>query len=734
MTSLLSSTPSSDAKRQGTQRLSVGFGLGVVLLLAATLRFDGLSEPSLWLDEILHLEMVRTAAAAMAEAPPSEWFGTLPRDRENGPLYYLGQLLALWLVGEPLEAAARLAPALAGLAAVAVLFFVGRRATQSATVGLVAAGLLAVSPLHVVYSREGRPYAAVMLAAALLLLCALDGRRWSRVLVYPLGLATACLGAVAAPVLGTAAALGGLSWLAACWWSWRRDGESLGRAGRSALATGRGHVALAAGLGLLLLPWLFPEVQGIRAVRGEEAREVDHGGDLAITTPWSEQALDRLLASLTVSGLDSGSATAASWVFVVLAVWGAVALLWRRLSAGSRRSGVWVAGFCLLPIGGWLVLLHLYDHWYNVRYTSAGLPAFLVLVAVGLVDPIERLLRVGERLQARFGRVSARERAWRPALTVVLAALVALQLATPGWRAARAEPWQKPDWRGNADLVAALRLPGEPLITRDPWAAVCLGHYLRRLDPDVEVHSADYELARAESLTSRYPRAWVAAAGHRRAAWLEGWLQGLDFVAARPGADFRLFFHSDFTALASAPGRGGALLAVVLAELGLEPGVDELAESELLLGPGWSSSERQPDGLTFRWAASARAELALAAPVDLAERPDEPRTLRLRLRPFPSQNLPPQQVTVTVNGEVVDTLELAPGWQQVTTAPYRSGRALDHVVFTFAWQQAPRDVDPSSGDRRRLAAAFDRVDMGSAASTPEAIPGGATSSGGESTK
>ena len=71
---------------------------------------------------------------------------------------------------------------------------------------------------------------------------------------------------------------------------------------------------------------------------------------------------------------------------VVLAICGALSLALR-----SRRLALHITGMLILPVVCWLVLLVSLDRWYVVRYTSAGLPAFILLVAIGTVSPIMSL-------------------------------------------------------------------------------------------------------------------------------------------------------------------------------------------------------------------------------------------------------------------------------------------------------------------------------------------------------
>lgn len=635
-----------------------------VLGIAAYLRFAGLGVPSLWLDEILHVERAQEAA----DAPWHAWLTGVSVDRENGALYYASQLLAQRLASG--ETAVRLMPALAGLAAVAAIFFVGLSATGSRFGAAVVAALLAVSPLHVYYAREGRPYAAVMLLAALLLLLALAPlRRWTHAAVYGLCIAAAYWGAVAAPVLIACAGLASFEWLRT-----RRYG----------------HFVLAAVAGLVISWLLFPEVQqlsGATVATGKHAAQWD------ITRPLSKLTFDRLLASLSVSGVDRGSSTGLSFVILALALWGGICLVREDLS-----KAVWVVGMCLLPIAGSLAVLVLWKHWYNVRYTSAGLPAFLVLVGLGLVALKDLLWRWTGR------RVWGVRLAWVP--NVLLAAALVVLLA-PLWRTARAEPLQKPDWRGMAELIGSLALPGEPVISRDRWAETCIRHYMRQLNLSVEVFSANYDLAQAKRLTARYPRAWVLAAGYRKTPEFQAWMHSLDPIHRSQLANLQLFFFPDFATLLSVPGRGEGLASVLAAGSGRR---QEFADAELLLGAGWAFPERDPEGMTFRWATADRVEIGLMAPAERGAR-----ALRLRLMPFPSPDRPPQHIGIEINDKPLTHVTLEPGWNEIALPQPAAERAVELVTFDFAWRQSPRDLDPTSGDPRQLAVAFDFVETVSAA-------------------
>jgi hypothetical protein len=503
-----------------------------------------------------------------------------------------------------------------------------------------------------------------MLATALLLWLALEqGRRWTVPAVYAVCLGAALLGAVAAPVLVACAGLAALHWL---------------------IERRYAHFVVAASTGLLLGLLLFPTAEKL----GEAIGTGQRAPTLKITEPLSQQAFDRLLASFTVSGLDRGTSSALSWLFLALAGVGALGLLRRDV-----RRAWWVVGLAVLPVVGWLVLLVLFKHWYNVRYTSAGLPAFLVLVGLGLLD-VRNLVAVGfRRLPMRLVRVP----------DLALAVGLVLLLAPP-WRACRVEPWQKPDWRGLAATLDRLAVPGEPVIARGAWAERCIRHYLDDRESSLEVLSANHDVPTARALTERHPRAWVLAAGYWRTPDFEAWMKTLDPILEQRLGNIELYFSPDFRAFvgewARIPG-----LAAELAALGEPTTRQEFGASELLLGEGWSYPERG-GGITFRWAVGARAEMALGAPPGRA-----PKTLRLRVRPFPVPDGPPQEVTVELNGRPWTTVTLESGWSTIELPPSTALRAANRLTFHFAWSRSPKSLDSGSSDGRPLAVAFDFVEM-----------------------
>jgi hypothetical protein len=416
--------------------------------------------------------------------------------------------------------------------------------------------------------------------------------------------------------------------------------------------------------------------------------------------------MDRLLASFTVSGTDRGTATGLSFLLLALAIWGGIALARKH-----PRRAYWLIGLWLLPVATWLAILVAFDHWYNVRYTSAGLPAFLALVAVGSVDLWQRLWCWGlERWGSRRWKTDSSSGSPSGLLGDALLALGLIVLLAPLWQTARAEPWEKPDWRGVARLLGELAQPGEPVITRGFWGATCIGHYLGQLEVPLELHEVNYDPARARELVAQHARAWVLSAGFREVPEFRAWTHELDPVLRLPLGNIELFFFPDFRELLDNPRRVEKLIAAAR-DLGEDPMRQELGASELLLGTGWSYPETAPDGTTFRWAQGEEAQMALAG------RPEQgPGVLHLRLLPFPSPDRPPQTLEVTVRDTLAGHITLEPGWQEVSIplpplpdnpGARRGAESLKLVTFRFGWSQSPRDLDPASADPRALAVAFD---------------------------
>lgn len=150
--------------------ISPRLALGLLVLLAAALRFPTLGSQSLWFDE--------AATWELTQLPFGEMLSALPDRESNPPLFYVLEWLLVRVFGDG-EAALRLLSALAGTALVPVAYGIGSR-VGGARVGLATAALVAVNPLLIWFSQEARSYELVALLSAaglLAFLRALDDDR-----------------------------------------------------------------------------------------------------------------------------------------------------------------------------------------------------------------------------------------------------------------------------------------------------------------------------------------------------------------------------------------------------------------------------------------------------------------------------------------------------------------------------------------------------------------------------
>ena len=150
--------------------------LGIILLLATSIRFTGLDREGLWGDEYFQVAEYRL---------PPHYTALNALDRHGlGPLDFL----IGWVVHRisPTILAYRLPAATFGVLGVAACFFLVRR-LASWQAGLIAAALLCVCRMHLLLSQEARPYSiavVLMLVTLILLLRAFERPTLGRVVAY----------------------------------------------------------------------------------------------------------------------------------------------------------------------------------------------------------------------------------------------------------------------------------------------------------------------------------------------------------------------------------------------------------------------------------------------------------------------------------------------------------------------------------------------------------------------
>jgi len=618
--------------------------LAAIVVFGAILRFDGIAIPSLWLDEILDYDV----ATKLTHAPFWHWLTGFAS--EHGPLFFASELAGRF--AHTPEFAARLAPALFGVVAIRVGALASRRlASRSAAnedAGTpVFALLLAASPLAIYYSREARPYALLMLLSAAMLAALLRETPQpgeGRALIFPILALFSTSGA--APLLAATAITAGIAFL-------------LDRKRFFAIYA---VVSLAAAA---LVPLLY------RGAPGNAA---------AGFRPLSARFFQRLAQSLAIGTVDGPAIRRVAYVVALLALIGAIALVIR-----DRVRGAIVIGMAVLPIAVSLAALWKLRHWYAVRYVATALPAYLLLVAIGITELLRLILR---------GRTAVA----LPFLGLIAAGFIVRQ----GWTSARIEPYRKLNWRIIAATIHEHAHARDAVVTTNDWSYVCLNFYLRRLPPRVRLISAGEVASRAASVVAHNAPVWIVSAGFHRPGDIGDWSCQYPVVLASPLESFRLHYapglrHLLLNRLTPADTRAlAARYPSHVMHLG--------SESDFFLGDGWYGPEGVSGDLS-RWAGAGPVSVMLIASADTDHR------LTLRMMPFDYRGAPRQIATISLNAAPIERVTLDRGWKDyafdVPAAQWRDG--INLLAVTFSRANAPTATDPTSLDHRLLAASFNRI-------------------------
>ncbi|MBV8516822.1 MAG: glycosyltransferase family 39 protein [Acidobacteria bacterium] len=604
--------------------------LAAALLLGAFLRLDHLGEPSYWLDEILHHDLTTAAL----QQPWWRWLtGFSP---EHGPLYYATQLAARLVARD--ETAGRLAPALFGIAAIALVWLAARSFDELAAA--TAALLLAASPLHVYYSREARAYALLMFATAALLAVLLRGR--SPWLVVAVVLLTLYTSATAAPVLVSAFVVASVAAL-------------LDKARRRFFTI----AAIASFLAIALLPLLYA------------ATPVEDAGwpgfphlDAAFFTA--------LLHNFSVSALGTGSGRTAV-ALLCFAAAGAIALLQR-----DRTLAAVTIGMTLLPLALALASLRAFEHFYATRYVTPALTGYLVLAGIGV---------------AAFARLVARR------FAPLLAAAIVAAFLTQTWHAARTEAFQKLDWRGIAAAIHQRAHPGDLVLTAEPWSEVSLRFYLERLPRKADLRQMSI-LDIARGLVDHYPATFLVTAGFSDDTTTRNWMCSYPLLLASPLENFRLHYaREDYLAeRATDAERRAFALGIGARSIRLATTEDPLFRDGWAAAEGagdgafrWAIATRATIGVP-RWFARDRVIRFSALPMSHPSLP--PQTLRVSVNGTPLADTTPMSnawrdyavnapARVWRDGVNVLTFDFARATAPAAIDPHASDRRP--LAASFAW-------------------------------------------------
>ena len=423
-------------------------------------------------------------------------------------------------------------------------------------------------------------------------------------------------------------------------------------------------IAFAAAISLVLLPLLYRT----------SATDVVEAG----FSGFNAALFDTMIRGLAVTALGAKGSPYVAYAMLVFVVIGAIALMRR-----DRASAAVVVAMALLPMAMNLAALRLADHFFAVRYMTPALPAYLLLAGAGIAAVARLVMR--------------RE-------TLVLPIVIAAALATQGWTAARTEAFRKLDWRA---IAAALRnhvRPGDVILAAEPWSEVSLRYYLGDVAGVKLIYMKGWGIA--EIVTQQSPAAWLVSAGASADPGMRQWMCRYPILLSSPLEGFRLHYAPSaqhFLRERSAPPEQRAVSAA-LGDRGFTLRMG--AEDEIVIGTGWA----QPEGSAaepFRWAVGRRATLLFP------RRERRNRAIRLHAFPMTDPTLPPQNVRVSLNGNAVGAIALAPRWSdysvEAPAAFWNDG--MNTLTFDFDRANAPASSDPSSNDHRELAAAFRRVSI-----------------------
>jgi mannosyltransferase len=410
--------------------------LGVLIAVAAALRFGTLDGQSFWFDESVTVDLMR----------PRLWdvLGALPDSESTPALYYV--LAWGWSkafgVG---EVGLRSLSALAGVATVPVAFAAGRR-LASVRVGIVAAALVAANPMLVWFSQEARSYSLLVLLGALSFLQAVRAR--DRPVARELALWAACCALmVSTHYFGIFLAAAEAVWL-------------LGAA-----PAARRRVAVAsAAVGLVAAAWLPLAL----------AQERDGRTSFIAAIPRKERIAEvaRELATANTRVISSNSAfpRGIEGRLATVAVAAGLLLLFLRASGRERR-----AARVALAVGGGAILLPL-------AIGLVGADFFRDRNVIGAWVPLCVALACG------LGAVRA------GAVGLIAACAVCAAGVVVDVRVAREVPLQRTDWRGAARLLGRPDA-GRAVVINPPYASSPLRHYGMRLStmpaPGVELTEID---------------------------------------------------------------------------------------------------------------------------------------------------------------------------------------------------------------------------------------------------
>jgi uncharacterized membrane protein len=326
--------------------LSGGAAIVSIFIAATILRFFGIGEKQLWLDEIIQVLHSRPHSII-------EILQHLGLKEGGAPLDYFVQHFLMRAFGTlvPLEVSARFHAALFGSISILLLYVAAFRLLRNRRAAVLAAGIYAFFPLHQHYSQEGRPYALFVLTILLLFILHLQARSHCSRTILVFFAICAVLSYYVHPF--TAMFFGAL--VASNLLELKAGMQKINLQFFSPLIAGMAGA-------VLFIPWV---VYSFASTRGDIARPLSF----------------RMIPAL-IQGFGDGSYPI-SILVLSLAVLGAI-YLHRSGIDSLNLLGCWI----LVPIPFLLTILHWRSYFFAIRQLIFVTPAVAILAACG----IERLL------------------------------------------------------------------------------------------------------------------------------------------------------------------------------------------------------------------------------------------------------------------------------------------------------------------------------------------------------
>jgi mannosyltransferase len=313
----------------------------LIFVFSAAIRFIGLGEKQLWVDEII--QAVHSTPDTLEEILKG-----VAGDRGSAPLDYLVQHYTMKALGSRDEFSARFHAAVFGSISVLVVYFIGWNLFRSRNPALLSSALWGIYPFHHYYSQEARPYSLfALLALCLFLLYQKLRKEFSWTLIALMSL-TAVASFYAHPY--TALLLMALF----CIELFQPSDNHPSLLRRKRLWTLAGVSALSA---LAFVPWIIFSFHNA------------HGEDNA----W----FGWRLASDAIKAFGGGSYPL-SLMLLAIAFVGAI-----RMKKEKSDSLIQLSAWLLIPIPVTIAILHWRTYFFNARQWIFITPAIIFFVAYG---------------------------------------------------------------------------------------------------------------------------------------------------------------------------------------------------------------------------------------------------------------------------------------------------------------------------------------------------------------